>query len=119
MSALKRKVRRLERHRAKVNTRTIPQAEGRGKADAREGKAVNLRTALVLKKKSGKNAAEFDAMDTAALKTELEDARKELFNLRFRHATGQLDRVSDLSAYRRRVARILTLIKQKEAGAES
>ena len=117
MSAVKRKVRRLERFRAKVKTRSIPQVEGRGKADAREGKAVNLRTALALKKKSGKAATEFDAMDVVALKGQLDETRKELFNLRFKHATGQLERVSDLSVYRRRVARILTLIKQKEVGA--
>lgn len=117
MSALKRKTRRLERYRAKVKCKTVAQPEGRGKTDALEGKAVNLRASIALKKKSGKAVAEFESMDVNALKTELADARKELFNLRFRHATGQLDRVSDLSAYKRRVARILTLIKQKEVGA--
>lgn len=117
MSAVKRKVRRLERFRAKVKSKSIAQVEGRGKADAREGKAVNLRAALALKKKSGKAAAEFDSMDVNALKTELQDARKELFNMRFRLATGQLEKVSELSTYRKRVARILTLIKQKEVGA--
>lgn len=116
MSSIKRKVRRMERYRAKVKTKSIPQAEGRGKADAREGKAVNLRAAEALKKKSGKAAKEFESMDADALRAQLDEARKELFNLRFRHATGQLDRVSEISAYRRRVARILTLIRQKEVG---
>ena len=117
MSAVKRKVRHLERYRAKVKVKSIPQPEGRGKSDARKGTAVNLLAAIALKKKSGKGVAEFDSMNADALQTALADARKELFNLRFRHATGQLDRVSELSAYRKRIARILTLIKQQEVGA--
>ena len=117
MSSVKRKVRRLERYRSKVKGKSVPEIQGRGKADARAASEVNIRTALVLKKASGKAVREFDALGVEQLKEKLGEARKELFNLRFRHATGQLERVSDLSAYKRLVARILTLIKQKEVGA--
>ncbi|MDR0339032.1 MAG: 50S ribosomal protein L29 [Desulfovibrio sp.] len=76
-----------------------------------------MRTELARKKVSGKAVREFDGKDAAGLQTELADARKELFNLRFRHATGQLQEVADLAATRRRIARLLTLIRQKEVGA--
>lgn len=117
MSAVKRKVRRLERYRAKVKGKTVPEIMGRGKADAREAREVNIRTELARKKVTGKQAREFDALGVDELKTRLAEARKELFNLRFKHATGQLENVASIPATRRRVARILTLIKQKEVGA--
>lgn len=117
MSAVKRKVRRLERYRAKVKSKPVTELQGKGKSVAREAKAVNLQAALVLRKKSGKDAREFESLGLDELKGKLDEARKELFNLRFRQATGQLERVSDLSVTRRRVARLLTLIRQKEVGA--
>ncbi len=39
----------------------------------------------------------------------LRDTRKELFNLRFQHATGQLDDPHKLNLTRREIARLLTL----------
>ncbi|MDR2075743.1 MAG: 50S ribosomal protein L29 [Desulfovibrio sp.] len=60
---------------------------------------------------------EFEALGLEDLRTRLEETRKELFTLRFRHATSQLENVAAIPAARRRVARILTLIKQKEVGA--
>ena len=42
------------------------------------------------------------------------DTRKELFNLRFQHATGQLDNPHKLNVTRREIARLLTTIKQRE-----
>jgi large subunit ribosomal protein L29 len=39
----------------------------------------------------------------------LRDTRKELFNLRFQHATGQLDDPHKLNVTRREIARLLTL----------
>ncbi|MBN2255994.1 MAG: 50S ribosomal protein L29 [Deltaproteobacteria bacterium] len=51
---------------------------------------------------------------------ELRDKEKslteELFNLRFRHATGQLDSTSALKQVRRDVARIKTVLSEKEDG---
>jgi large subunit ribosomal protein L29 len=48
------------------------------------------------------------------LDVRLRDTRKELFNLRFQHATGQLDNPHKLSVTRREIARLLTSIKQRE-----
>ncbi|MDL2207355.1 50S ribosomal protein L29 [Desulfovibrio sp. OttesenSCG-928-M14] len=56
-------------------------------------------------------------MDLAQLETQLIDTRKELFNMRFKLATGQLENVAGICAAKRRIARILTLMKQKEVGA--
>ena len=44
----------------------------------------------------------------------LKDTRKELFNLRFQHATGQLDNPQKLNATRREIARLLTLQAERE-----
>ena len=44
----------------------------------------------------------------------LRDTRKELFNLRFQHATGQLDNPHKLNATRREIARLLTLQAERE-----
>ncbi|MDR2488635.1 MAG: 50S ribosomal protein L29 [Desulfovibrio sp.] len=77
---------------------------------------MNIRAALALKKKSGKAAREFDNLDMDKLKNMLEETRKELFTLRFRHATRQLGSTASIPAAKRRIARILTLIRQKEVG---
>ena len=45
------------------------------------------------------------------------EVRKELFDLRFKHATGQLQNVAAIPATKRQIARILTLIGQKDLGA--
>lgn len=43
----------------------------------------------------------------------LKEARQEAFNLRFRHATGELENTANLSAARRDVARLLTVARQR------
>ncbi len=43
----------------------------------------------------------------------LKEARKEAFNLRFRHATGELENTSGLGDARRDVARLLTIARQR------
>jgi large subunit ribosomal protein L29 len=54
------------------------------------------------------------------LETRLGEARQELFNLRFQHVTGQLDNYARLTEVRREVARINTLLREREiAAAES
>lgn len=117
MSAVKRKVRRLERYRAKIKTKTIQERPGKGKSDARAARKVNIETAVARKKVSGKAMREFEALGVDALKTRLTEVRRELFNLRFKHATGQLENVAGLSSAKKTIARILTLITQKEVGA--
>ncbi len=44
----------------------------------------------------------------------LRDTRRELFNLRFQHATGQLDNPHKLALTRREIARLLTLQTERE-----
>jgi len=43
----------------------------------------------------------------------LKEARQEAFNLRFRHATGELENTSGLSDARQDVARLLTIARQR------
>ena len=56
-------------------------------------------------------------MDDHALVTGLADAKQELFNLRFRHVTGQLENTSRLSAVRRQIAQINTELRAREIAA--
>ncbi|MCL2592109.1 MAG: 50S ribosomal protein L29 [Defluviitaleaceae bacterium] len=52
----------------------------------------------------------------AELQTELVSAKKELFNLRFQNATNQLDNSSRINEVRKNIARIQTVITQKQKG---
>lgn len=47
----------------------------------------------------------------------LSEAKQELFNLRFQHATGQLDSSARLREVRREVARVLTELRSREIAA--
>jgi large subunit ribosomal protein L29 len=58
--------------------------------------------------------AEFVSLGDEELVHRLAAARKELFNLRFQFATGQLDRSSRLSEVRRDIARMLTVLRERE-----
>ena len=51
------------------------------------------------------------------LADELKNAKEELFNLRFQNATGQLDNIARLPQVRRDVARIETLLREREIAA--
>jgi large subunit ribosomal protein L29 len=48
------------------------------------------------------------------LERALADAREAYFNLRFQHASGALERVSELPARRREIARLLTIARERE-----
>ena len=48
----------------------------------------------------------------------LRDAKEEAFNLRFRHATGELEDTAKLGAARRDVARLLTVAKERGINIE-
>ena len=52
------------------------------------------------------------------LKIGLVDMKKRLFNLRFQQATNQLKNTSEIEIVRRNIARIQTLITQKQRKAE-
>lgn len=53
------------------------------------------------------------ALDDHDLVERLKTAREEAFNLRFRHATGELEDTATLGAARRDVARLLTVARQR------
>ncbi|GAB3191285.1 50S ribosomal protein L29 [Nesterenkonia suensis] len=55
-------------------------------------------------------------MDEAALADQLRSAKEELFNLRFQSATGQLENSSRLKAVKRDIARIYTVLRERELG---
>jgi large subunit ribosomal protein L29 len=59
-------------------------------------------------------AAEIADYDTEELERQLGDTRRELFNLRFQLATGQLDNFSRLNHVRKDVARMLTELRNRE-----
>ncbi len=64
--------------------------------------------------------ADLRDMDLATLVDELRKSKQEALNLRFRHATGQLDNTAELGTVKKQIARINTLIRQQEiAAAES
>ena len=60
---------------------------------------------------------ELTELDENELETRLGETKQELFNLRFQHVTGQLDNTSRLGDLRKRVARIHTLLRQREIAA--
>ena len=61
-------------------------------------------------------AAELREMTDAELAQALEDAHRELFNLRMRHATRQLENHQALSRVRKQIARIKTLQTERRLG---
>jgi large subunit ribosomal protein L29 len=63
------------------------------------------------------NAAELREADETELETRLAEAKQEMFNLRFQIVTGQLDNSARLRAVRRDIARILTVLREKEIEA--
>ncbi len=65
---------------------------------------------------SGTPAFEFRELDAAELETRLNEAKEELFNLRFQLATGQLTNNRRLRTVKRDIARIYTVIRERELG---
>jgi len=57
-----------------------------------------------------------DTFDNDRLEAELHKAKEELFNLRFQSATGQLESHGRLKAVRRDIARIYTIMRERELG---
>ncbi|WP_144791369.1 50S ribosomal protein L29 [Kocuria palustris] len=55
-------------------------------------------------------------LDDTALRSELKKAKEELFNLRFQSATGQLESNGRLKAVKRDIARIYTVLRERELG---
>jgi large subunit ribosomal protein L29 len=61
-------------------------------------------------------AHDLDDMTNVDLETKLREAKEELFNLRFQSATGQLESHGRLRAVKRDIARIYTVIRERELG---
>ena len=59
---------------------------------------------------------ELDKIEDSVLIEELKKAKEELFNLRFQSATGQLESHGRLKAVKRDIARIYTIIRERELG---
>ena len=60
--------------------------------------------------------AELATLDDERLVVELKRAKEELFNLRFQSATGQLESHGRLRAVKRDIARLYTVIRERELG---
>ena len=61
-----------------------------------------------------KEANKIRETDPDELETKLAEAKEELFNLRFQLVTGQLDNPMRIKQVRKQVARILTLMRERE-----
>ena len=61
---------------------------------------------------------ELKSLTVADLQSQLVDAKKELFNLRFKNATNQLDNTARIKEVRKNIARIQTVITEKASVAE-
>ena len=62
-------------------------------------------------------AKELRELNDTELEHRLGEAKEELFNLRFQNATGQLDNIARIPQVRREVARIETLLREREITA--
>jgi large subunit ribosomal protein L29 len=114
MSRAPHKIKKREAWRAKGKAGGPAPRRGRGRSVAREAARCNLSLDLARRKVVGRAVREFEKLSDGELQTRLDDARKELFRLRFRRATSQLEDTAQPGRLRRRIARILTIIRQKE-----
>ncbi len=60
-------------------------------------------------------AKELRDLSPEELQTKEKEFREEEFKLRFRHATGQLEKTDRLRKVRKDIARVKTIIREKEA----
>ena len=64
-------------------------------------------------------AHELDEMTNSDLESKLREAKEELFNLRFQAATGQLESHGRLRTVKKDIARIYTVVRERELGIRS
>ena len=62
--------------------------------------------------------ADMREMSETDLEQKLKESRVELFNLRFQHATGQLDNPGCIGAVKRDIARLHTEVRARQLKAE-
>ena len=68
---------------------------------------------------TGTPAHELRELNNEELSTRLREAKEELFNLRFQKATGQLQNPGRFKAVKRDIARIYTVLRERELGIRS
>jgi large subunit ribosomal protein L29 len=68
---------------------------------------------------SSLKAHELDEMNNTDLEARLREAKEELFNLRFQAATGQLESHGRLRTVKKDIARIYTVVRERELGIRS
>ena len=61
-------------------------------------------------------AHELDELNAVDLEARLREAKEELFNLRFQAATGQLESHGRLRTVKKDIARIYTVVRERELG---
>ena len=64
-------------------------------------------------------ASEIRSMSVAQLETKLVEMKRDLFMLRMQLATNHLDNPTKITALRRDIARVKTVIREKEVGGEA
>ena len=69
------------------------------------------------KKTSFPSVQDLRALSVEELNAKLVEQREALMNARFKHATAQLERTSDLKAMRRQIARMETVLTEKQQRA--
>ena len=62
------------------------------------------------------NSVELRELHEDELRTRLREAKEELFNLRFQMATGQLSNNRRLRIVRQEIARVYTVLRERELG---
>jgi large subunit ribosomal protein L29 len=63
-------------------------------------------------------ASELQDLNDSELAEQIDTARRELFGLRFQHATGELDNTSSLRRAKQEIARALTVARKREIDAD-
>ncbi|MBM7559923.1 50S ribosomal protein L29 [Marinitoga litoralis] len=63
-----------------------------------------------------KQVAELINLTDEELKAKLEEAKKKLFEMRFQHELGQIRNTASIKMVRRDIARIKTILRQRELG---
>jgi large subunit ribosomal protein L29 len=64
-------------------------------------------------------ANDLDDLNDVDLETKLRESKEELFNLRFQAATGQLESHGRLRSVKKDIARIYTVVRERELGIRS
>ena len=64
-------------------------------------------------------AKELHELTVNELNAKLKELSEELFNLRFRHAIGQLENSASLKTCKKEIAKVKTVLREKELGAKA